>query len=60
MIEDVKVKEWTSLLVNSSDDKLSKLMVDSLSTFLPPTKYLILNCQMESGVFVGTSNMLSN
>lgn len=53
-----KVKDWTTAFVSSSDEKLSKLVLDSLATFLSPSKYLNMNCQLESGVFIGKHYLL--
>ncbi|ODM90760.1 Protein TBRG4 [Orchesella cincta] len=47
-----KVTDWTTALVTSTDDKLSKLVVDSLGSFLTPAKYLELHKQLDCGVFV--------
>ncbi|CAL8114890.1 unnamed protein product [Orchesella dallaii] len=55
-----KVTDWTTGLVMSGDEKLSKLAVDSLASFLTPTKYLEQNVQLDCGVYVDAVCYLDN
>lgn len=46
------VTAWTDLLA-PGDPKFSKLVIESLSHFLPPPKYLQTHVKSECGVFIG-------
>lgn len=47
------IQKWTSF-ESSQDSSLSKVVINSLSEFLPLTKYLLQEVKTSSGVFVGT------
>jgi hypothetical protein len=51
--------KWIELLA-PSDVKLSKLVIESLSNFLPPPKYLQTDIKSESGVFIGECSLFVN